>query len=458
MRAASESNSRCRRSRSSRRCASRRCISAIRSPRCDQPADLLRAEVFRQAGVDRASRQRRRAAVSSSFGLAGAARGRLGLLPGRAAAGVQGRQLLQGRQFLLGRLQPARDRPAAARQLRVQRVAVGLGLLNLQLEHAELFLAGVELLGVRPFEHHLCRRRGAAAGQAQHGQRPADRAGDEAGMNRPASTQHDADDEHRAQAHQHAHRQHLAVDQTAGFAPPVRPGSGPVGRAARRAARGGGTARPARPPDPSRPPGRFWPRAASADSICSVERLRRFAGRRPRPVALLPIAGGLAQQLGGRPQRRERFGRKRRQHGRLATSSPTARARRPIPPPTRPISPCSSPIWPCNWAIHGSCSLRASIRAACRHRASLTASAANSRLASSRRSAEMVETLLMFLDAGVDGVEPFDGALGHGLQRPQAPIVGRPAPPAAPSGRAGQWPGPSRGPSARPGWPPPPAA
>ncbi len=32
---------------------------------------------------------------------------------------------------------------------------------------------------------------------------------------------------------------------------------------------------------------------------------------------------------------------------------------------------------------------------------------------------EMVEPLLMFLEAGVDGVEPFDGPLGHDLQRPQ---------------------------------------
>ena len=56
---------------------------------------------------------------------------RFGLLPGRAAASVQWRQLLQGRQLLLGRLQPAGDRSAAARQLGVQGVAIVLGLLEL---------------------------------------------------------------------------------------------------------------------------------------------------------------------------------------------------------------------------------------------------------------------------------------------------------------------------------------
>ena len=85
---------------------------------------------------------------------------RLGLLPGRRAPGVQRHQFLQGGQLLLGRRQPAGDRPAAARKLPVERVALLLGLLDLQLEHAELLLAGVELPGVGPLEHHLAQRRG----------------------------------------------------------------------------------------------------------------------------------------------------------------------------------------------------------------------------------------------------------------------------------------------------------
>ena len=132
-----------------------------------KPADLFRAEVFRQAGRGEGLAPTSPGGAEFLFRFAGAARGRLRLLPGRAATRVQGRQLLQGRQVLLGRLQPARKRSPAARQLRVQRVAIGLGLLNLELEHAELFLAGVELMDVRPFQQHLCRSGGAGAGQAQ---------------------------------------------------------------------------------------------------------------------------------------------------------------------------------------------------------------------------------------------------------------------------------------------------
>ena len=61
----------------------------------------------------------------------------------------------------------------------------------------------------------------------------------------------------------------------------------------------------------------------------------------------------------------------------------------------------------------------ASMRAVWRHRASLTASPANSRRKPSRVCDKVVDVLLVFLDAGVQGVEPLDGVLGHDLGRPE---------------------------------------
>ncbi len=124
----------------------------------DQPAGLFRVDMVRQARGRKGLAPAPAGGLVLLFGFARAAGGGVGLLPGRVAAGLQRRKLLEGRQFLLGRLQPAGDRAAAAGQLGVQGVAVALGLLDLRLEHAELFLARIEPPGVRRVRASPCRR------------------------------------------------------------------------------------------------------------------------------------------------------------------------------------------------------------------------------------------------------------------------------------------------------------
>ena len=124
--------------------------------------NLLQTEVFGQADHGQALTPTSPRGLELFLGGGRSAGGRFGLLAGRAAAGVQRGQLLEGRQILLGGLQPARDRSAPLRQLPIQGVAVGLGLRDLQLQHAELLLAAVEMAGVRAFEQNLSRGRGAA--------------------------------------------------------------------------------------------------------------------------------------------------------------------------------------------------------------------------------------------------------------------------------------------------------
>ena len=82
------------------------------------------------------------------------------VLPGRRTPRVQRTQLLQRGKLLLGGGQPGGQRPPATRKLRVQLVPLLLHLLQLQLEHVELLLDAVELLGVGPLQNDLAHHRG----------------------------------------------------------------------------------------------------------------------------------------------------------------------------------------------------------------------------------------------------------------------------------------------------------
>ena len=135
------------------------------------------------------SRQRRGAAVSSCSAWATPLLGRGRLLSRGGARRVSnGSSSSSAGQVLFGRRQPGGDRTAACAELPVQHVAVVGGLLDLQLEHADLLLAGVELPRVGAFQHDLAQPGGDAAGRPSTARAQPSEPVIEVGMNRPAST------------------------------------------------------------------------------------------------------------------------------------------------------------------------------------------------------------------------------------------------------------------------------
>ena len=83
--------------------------------------------------------------------------------------------------------------------------------MHLQLQHTELFLAAVELMDVRSFEHHLAERRSPAPGQSKQGQRPTDRTGNRRRKKQTGQHKHHAHDKHRSEPDQYADRQQLSI-------------------------------------------------------------------------------------------------------------------------------------------------------------------------------------------------------------------------------------------------------
>ena len=84
------------------------------------------------------------------FGLGRAARGGVGVLAGGSMPGMQRGQVFQRRQLPLGRGQPAGHRSAAAGKLVVEHGPLVLDLLDLHLQHPQLFLSLFKLLVVGP--------------------------------------------------------------------------------------------------------------------------------------------------------------------------------------------------------------------------------------------------------------------------------------------------------------------
>ena len=287
----------------------------------------------------------------------------------------------------------------------------------------------------------------------------------DAGHEQPGHQQHDAEHEHRAQADQHPGGQHLAVEQAAGSAPPVRSRSGSSGRAARRSARGGATGRPGCRPGPSPRPGRAPAARPSAASICSAERLRPSRSAAAASLlGLVAAAPGTAAALGRATAapasiRGEKAGSSSGP-ARPAQSQPLA-ARRPARLQLGDFrSPARRP-GPATALIHGSCSCEGL------DPRGLAAAAASLTLQPGGLLAELLPLPIEPLDAAAaasasrafEGVEPRDGVRGH--RRPAGPgpassLVQRR--PLRPSARAGRWPGRSRGPGARRGSAPLPAA
>ena len=111
-------------------------------------ADISRREILRQAGLFQALAPGPPGGAEVLFGLVRAAGGRVGVLPGRRVPGIQRGQVFQGRQFPLGRGQPAGHRSAAAGKLVVQHGPLVLGLLDLHLQQPQLVLALFKLLVV----------------------------------------------------------------------------------------------------------------------------------------------------------------------------------------------------------------------------------------------------------------------------------------------------------------------
>ena len=109
----------------------------------------LRGEkLSRQAGLFQAVAPGPSGGAEVLFRLGRAAGCRVRVLPGRRVPRIQRGQVFQGRQFLLGRGQPAGHRSAAAGKLVVQHGPLVLALLDLHLQQPQLVLALFKLLVV----------------------------------------------------------------------------------------------------------------------------------------------------------------------------------------------------------------------------------------------------------------------------------------------------------------------
>ena len=118
-------------------------------------ADVAGREVLRQAGLFEALAPGPPGGAEVFLGLGRAARGCVGVLAGGSMPRMQGGQVFQRRQFPLRRGQPAGHRSAAAGKLVVQHGPLVLDLLDLHLQHPQLFLPLFKLLVVGPLHHNL---------------------------------------------------------------------------------------------------------------------------------------------------------------------------------------------------------------------------------------------------------------------------------------------------------------
>ena len=113
-------------------------------------ADIARRELWRQAGLFQAVVPGPPGGAKVFFRLVRAAGRRVRVLPGRGVPRIQRGQVFQGRQFPLGRGQPAGHRSAALGKLVVQHGPLVLALLDLHLQQPQLVLALFKLLVVGP--------------------------------------------------------------------------------------------------------------------------------------------------------------------------------------------------------------------------------------------------------------------------------------------------------------------
>ncbi len=178
-------------------------------------ADLLRAELRRQAQFGQRLAPAPAGRGQVAFRLGHPAPGLLDPLPRAVALAAHRHQFFEGRQFVLGRLQPGRDGPAALRKLRVERVALLLGLLDLGLDHHHLPLARFELAGVRPLQKHFAEPGRTGPEQAQHGHGPAERAGDRRRHEQPGHHEHDPQRKAAAERGNDPNRQELTLEMVA---------------------------------------------------------------------------------------------------------------------------------------------------------------------------------------------------------------------------------------------------
>ena len=160
-----------------------------------------------------------RAKRSLAAGLLDPLGGGLGLLPGGPTLGVQRDQLLQARQLAFRRLELPGRRPAR-RQLAVELVAFGPGLLDLTLQQTGLTLAGYDLPGIGLVQEVLGDHGRGGRHQPEQGQRPSQVAQERRGgdvLPQLEDHQDGPDDEHAAQGQDDSHRQHLLVHQVLGL-------------------------------------------------------------------------------------------------------------------------------------------------------------------------------------------------------------------------------------------------
>ncbi len=174
-------------------------------------ADLLRREVFGQAGRGEGCLPAAMGRLEFVAGVGGSFFGRLGFLPRSRPFGVERHERFELSQIGLGGLEAGREVAATLGQLLVERVAFLLGLLRLSPKHRELLATRFELPGRRFFQEPFCCRRRPEGQNAEHGERPAKRTDNFRRQEQPGQQQQHAEHEDAAQAGQYPPGQDLPL-------------------------------------------------------------------------------------------------------------------------------------------------------------------------------------------------------------------------------------------------------